>query len=496
MGRDVGSVKVPSAVAASRGVRVGATGPKWQGGRVAGRKDSGWYFGLFPAWAGDLCTPALLARAHGRGMPAVCHIYGPLLGAWVPTWYKGVHTVCMGEYGERTRCPIGLCLSSILTTVHGSGWVYDLVDLPIPAQILHFPFLQPPFCTILPLLCLISQTIPLPSNTHPPLCPPDPPAPQPVTKQGPCRRSPFLQHHPPASSTPTPASYNGQISGWLTLCRSLLTSSSQPNTTCISEEDPSLRPTDRSAILSLTSPDAMSDLRAKLAIDTKPVEYLSSPGTSRPASRSASSTTSPWRANSASPLPAHSDPTLPRHARELPMPAVRSSCNLDQANATLQLCSNKLKTHFRKLLETDPASVEALSILTEMRRFRPWLEQWEKSFSTFLATAMPTLAQPDVKRCRVLKANHLSTLILASISGVRDVDFEPFVADFKAIVGLAAAIMDTATTPDVSPKSACDKREVVLTTVMTLADPLRVVVSCCTDPMVRSRAARLLQRIS
>jgi hypothetical protein len=178
------------------------------------------------------------------------------------------------------------------------------------------------------------------------------------------------------------------------------------------------------------------------------------------------------------------------------MPAVRSSCNLDQAHATLQLCSNKLKTHFRKLLETDPASVEALSILTEMRRFRPWLEQWEKAFSSFLATAMPTLAQADVKKCRVLKANHLSTLILASISGVRDVDFEPFVADFKAIVGLAAAILDAETTPDVSPKSAWDKREVTLSTVMTLADPLRVVVSCCTDPMVRSRAARLLQRIS
>jgi hypothetical protein len=245
-----------------------------------------------------------------------------------------------------------------------------------------------------------------------------------------------------------------------------------------------------------TSPGAMSDLRAKLAIDTKPAEYLSSPGTSRPASRSGSSTTSTWRASSSSPVPMHNDPTIPRHARELPMPAVRSSCNLDQAHATLQLCSNKLKTHFRKLLETDPASVEALSILTEMRRFRPWLEQWEKAFSNFLATAMPTLAQADVKKCRVLKANHLSTLILASISGVRDVDFEPFVADFKAIVGLAAAILDAETTPDVSPKSAWDKREVTLSTVMTLADPLRVVVSCCTDPMVRSRAARLLQRIS
>jgi hypothetical protein len=160
------------------------------------------------------------------------------------------------------------------------------------------------------------------------------------------------------------------------------------------------------------------------------------------------------------------------------------------------LCSNKLKTHFRKLLETDPASVEALSILTEMRRFRPWLEQWEKAFSAFLASAMPTLAQPDVKKCRVLKANHLSTLILASISGIRDVDFEPFMDDFKAIVGLAAAILDAETTPDVSPKSAWDKREVTPSTTMTLADPLRVVVSCCTDPMVRSRAARLLHRIS
>ena len=187
------------------------------------------------------------------------------------------------------------------------------------------------------------------------------------------------------------------------------------------------------------------------------------------------------------------------------MPAVCDTTTLSQPHATLQLCSNKLKSLFRSLLDTPPGSPAAPSLLAEMHRFRPWLEQWEQAFSAFLGSAMPTLPQPDVRRCRVLKANHLSMLILASVGGVRDVHFEPFGADFKAIVGLAGAILDAdrkaSTTPDVSPKSAvCEKREVGLGAgkgdVMTLADPLKVVVSCCTDAGVRSRGARLLQRLS
>lgn len=182
------------------------------------------------------------------------------------------------------------------------------------------------------------------------------------------------------------------------------------------------------------------------------------------------------------------------------MPAVCDTTTLSQPHATLQLCSNKLKSLFRSLLDTPPGSPAAPSLLAEMHRFRPWLEQWEAAFSAFLATAMPALSTPDVRRARVLKANHLSTLVLASVRGVRDVDFEPFGADFRAIVGLAAAILDgdreASGTPEGSPRVEMREVGVLGGEAMTLADPLRVVASCATDAGVRGRGARLLQRIS
>ena len=241
----------------------------------------------------------------------------------------------------------------------------------------------------------------------------------------------------------------------------------------------------------------MSDLRAKLAIDTRPghYEYASSSSATTPSSTTELSLPTPWTSLSmSSPNTLSVTGLTPiRHSRELPMPAVRSTSSLDQAYSTLLLCANKLRSQFRKLLETDPNSVEALTILAEMRRFKSWLEEWERAFSGFLATAMPTMAPPQIKRCRVAKANHLSCMILASISGVQPTDFEGFLPDFGAIVGLAAAVLDSDVSPDVSPKSV-DMREIPSSTAMTIMDPLRVVVSCCTDARVRSRAARLLQR--
>jgi hypothetical protein len=182
--------------------------------------------------------------------------------------------------------------------------------------------------------------------------------------------------------------------------------------------------------------------------------------------------------------------------RELPMPAVRSSCTLVQAEATLQLCSNRLKNHFRRLIDSDHLSIDTAIILAEMRRYQSWLEQWEMAFSAQLAVAMPTMTQVEIKKCRVIKANHLSTSIMASIAGVKESDFEPFLPEFRAIIGLAAATLEADNTPDISPKSIVDKTMIAATTEMTIADPLRVTVYCCNDPLIRSRASKLLHHVS
>lgn len=227
----------------------------------------------------------------------------------------------------------------------------------------------------------------------------------------------------------------------------------------------------------------------------KHVEYLSSQATPRSPSKLGSDPCNPPKVDSKSDISVGDERRGVKDTIELPMPAIQSSCTLRHAEVTLQLCSNRLKQHLRKLLESNLSSVGALSILTEMHHFRPWLESWEKAFSAFLATAMPSLTHLDVRKCRVLKANHLNTFILASVTGVRPTDFEPFVADFKAITELANANLCPEMTPHIAVKVLREKRGMALKMATPFVDSLRFVTSYCTDPAVRQRAAGLLKII-
>lgn len=247
----------------------------------------------------------------------------------------------------------------------------------------------------------------------------------------------------------------------------------------------------------------MSNLEKKLSLDTgiSHIRSRSSMSTITFASASLTTLSSPCSEPPLSPLSAISaysgTPSLPpRPGRELPMPLLRTIRNLDQARAALQLCLDKLKRHFGRLHEADPMSMDAIAVLGEMRRLRPWLEQWEKAFSTYLAIAIPSMAQEDLKKSRVIKANHLCSMVLASTSGVRDVDFECFLSEFRAIVGLAGAILEGTSNPDPTPILMQHARESLsgIPAAMNIADPLRVVVCCCTDRSVKTRAAEYLQQ--
>lgn len=121
-------------------------------------------------------------------------------------------------------------LSSILTTIHGSVCMTYL-PYPLPRPLLHSfedPLLQHPsihFSTHLSHIsntaatCLLSAVSVFPAAAHL-----QPSKEAVITKT---RRLLSITHrHPPL--TPHPHLTNGQIPGWLALCRSLLTSSSQP----------------------------------------------------------------------------------------------------------------------------------------------------------------------------------------------------------------------------------------------------------------------------
>ncbi|OQO11213.1 hypothetical protein B0A48_05469 [Cryoendolithus antarcticus] len=235
---------------------------------------------------------------------------------------------------------------------------------------------------------------------------------------------------------------------------------------------------------------SMSDPRMKLALDVK---LGRDPYTSGPRTAASSSTTpSPWTAPSSvsSPVfsaissPIFSPLTPATPSRELPMPAPRSTTTLPQATQTLTLCSNKLHLLFRHLSSASPGSPAYTALLAEMHRFKPWLDTWECAFSRHLATAMPNMPPEQVRECRIVKANHLACVVLASTPGAGG-ERELFSTEGRAIVGLAVAV----------------KGETGIVTAanggsMGIAEPLRVVVACCGDGVVRAQAMELLEMLT
>ncbi|OQO13372.1 hypothetical protein B0A48_01600 [Cryoendolithus antarcticus] len=235
---------------------------------------------------------------------------------------------------------------------------------------------------------------------------------------------------------------------------------------------------------------SMSDPRMKLALDIK---LGRDPYTSGPRTATSSSTTpSPWTAPSSisSPVfsaissPVFSPITPATPSRELPMPAPRSTTTLPQATQTLTLCSNKLHLLFRHLSSASPGSPAYTALLTEMHRFKPWLETWESAFSRHLATAMPNMPPEQVRDCRIVKANHLACVVLASTPRAA-AEREPFSTEGRAIVGLAVAVLGE------KGEAATVKGD-----DMGIAEPLRVVSACCGDGGVRAQAMKLLEMIT
>ncbi len=174
-------------------------------------------------------------------------------------------------------------------------------------------------------------------------------------------------------------------------------------------------------------------------------------------------------------------------AMQLPMPNVSRLTSLNQAHATLQLCSTRLHDFHQSYhsLASPASSAESEIAHLERRKLQTWLEQWELAFTDFLTNAMPSMNLDDITESRILKTNHLACIIL---SAENDHTFE---AESNAIVELAEAVLraggsnSSRTTRTASP--------IPMTEGLGVTRPLMTVISRCGIEGLRTRAAELLQ---
>ena len=186
---------------------------------------------------------------------------------------------------------------------------------------------------------------------------------------------------------------------------------------------------------------------------------------------------------------------LARATRELPMPSVSQITGLEQAKATLQHCHSRLLAGDivspPMSPRTDDTPQTPVGASTEREeRFVRWLSQWEKAFSTFLSAAMSAMKDEEVSQCRVLKANHLNCVILASADAPDRTDRSPFAKEFKAITDLCGAVlMQQHQEPDRNPMPRMGRG-------MTVVDLLQGVADRCSERVTRERATRLLAQMA
>ena len=186
--------------------------------------------------------------------------------------------------------------------------------------------------------------------------------------------------------------------------------------------------------------------------------------------------------------------TTMSRSRELPMPNVSKLSSLDQAHATLLHCWTKLSSfsyQHSSPLTPSTSSSQPSPVVEERQHFQRWLEQWEIAFTAFLTNAMPSMANDDVTESRVLKANHLACVILAT-DGISFPGDHPE-ADHNAIVELAGAVLRIRYLAD-SPQDSKSQSPTAITSQLGVREPLHVVVSRCNNESTRARALELLSR--
>lgn len=169
------------------------------------------------------------------------------------------------------------------------------------------------------------------------------------------------------------------------------------------------------------------------------------------------------------------------------MPTMTKITSLTQAHATLCHGWNRLWS-----CENQAGNRQALA--EERRHLREWLDAWERAFTEYLSYAMAVMAGDELTQCRVLKANHLTCVVLASDSpaSASAHDFDVFEAEFRAIVDLAGAVLQ-ARGRNNTPQSASTASPVESPVMggLDVQSPIWVVLSRCSNAAIWERANRL-----
>lgn len=125
--------------------------------------------------------------------------------------------------------------------------------------------------------------------------------------------------------------------------------------------------------------------------------------------------------------------------------------DLHEARSCLEVVLNQLTVYFTDLELDDHFYDMAVSNAEKHLLFSPWLQSWEKAFSTFLAQHQAALNPHDRKAAMILKAHHLVAEIYAQIDlSLGEMGWDAFHGKFVAIVDLATAILEDTTQAGIS----------------------------------------------
>lgn len=116
--------------------------------------------------------------------------------------------------------------------------------------------------------------------------------------------------------------------------------------------------------------------------------------------------------------------------------------SIKEASSALQQVLNKLNVLYLDLELDDRYYEQAASNSRKHVFFVPWLEAWERAFTSMLARSRPQMTSDGRKAAMVLKAHHLVAEILAEVDlSVGASGWSAFSKKFTAIVNLAGAIL-------------------------------------------------------
>lgn len=178
-----------------------------------------------------------------------------------------------------------------------------------------------------------------------------------------------------------------------------------------------------------------------------------------------------------------------------PLPKLSTIRSLEHANKTLRVVYSNLLTYHQDYVTGHTLGTISYNVAQKQARFVPWLRQWESSFAEYLFKEAGGLSPDDMSRAKVLKATHLLAMILAQVDNAAGWDaWRPFENEFKAIIDLAAAVLDSQQFGHVSEFEGLHYFP-CMSFGLWVNEPLFVCMSRCTNPEYRRQAAGLLNGI-